>query len=61
MNIIIAFNKLRMYSNNENFITFVISLKAYKYRVLSFELINDLIIYQQYMNDIFFEYLNDFY
>ena len=61
LNIIIVFNKLRMHSNNENFIIFVISLETYKYRVLSFELINESIIYQQYMNDIFFEYLNDFY
>ena len=61
LNIIIVFNKLRMHSNNENFIIFVISLKVYKYRVLSFELINDSIIYQQYINDIFFEYFNDFY
>ena len=45
LNIIIVFNKLRMYSNNENFIIFVISLKAYKYRVLLFELTNDSIIY----------------
>ena len=61
LNIIIAFNKLRMHSNNENFITFVTFLKAYKYRVLLFELTNGSVIYQQYMNDIFFEYLNDFY
>ena len=60
LNIIIVFNKLRMHSNNENFIIFVISLEVYKYRVLLFELINDSIIYQQYMNDILFEYLNDF-
>ena len=46
LNVITTFNKLRMYSNNENFITFVISLKAYKYRMLLFELINDSIIYQ---------------
>ena len=49
-----------MHLNNKNFITFVTFLKAYKYRVLSFELTNDSIIYQQYMNDILFEYLNDF-
>ena len=49
-----------MHSNNEDFITFVISLETYKYRVLSFELTNEPIIYQQYMNDILFEYLNDF-
>ena len=61
LNIIAAFNKLRMHSNNENFITFVTFLEIYKYRVLLFELINDSIIYQQYINDILFEYLNDFY
>ena len=60
LNIIIAFNKLRMHSNNENFITFVTSLETYKYRMLSFESTNDLIIYQQYMNNILFEYFNDF-
>ena len=61
LNIIIVFNKLRMHSNNENFIIFVISFEIYKYRVLSFELINDSIIYQQYINNILFEYLNNFY
>ena len=50
-----------MHSDNENFITFVTSFEAYKYRVLSFGLTNDSVIYQQYMNDILFEYLNDFY
>jgi hypothetical protein len=33
---------------------------VYKYRVLSFELCNESIIYQHYMNDVFFDYLNDF-
>ena len=61
LNIIIIFNKLQIYSNNENFITFIISFKAYKYRILLFKLINDLIIYQQYINDIFFKYFNNFY
>ena len=45
LNIITVFNKLRMHSNNENFITFVISLETYKYRVLLFELTNESIIY----------------
>ena len=60
LNIITAFNKLRMYSNNENFITFITFLEIYKYRILSFGLTNGPAIYQQYMNDILFEYLNDF-
>ena len=45
LNIIIAFNKLQIHSNNEDFIIFIIFLKAYKYRMLLFKLINDLIIY----------------
>ena len=60
LNIITAFNKLRMHPNNENFTTFVISLKTYKYRMLPFELTNESTTYQQYINDILFEYLNDF-
>ena len=50
-----------MHSDNKDFITFVTFFETYKYRVLSFELTNDPIIYQQYMNDILFDYLNDFY
>ena len=45
LNIIIVFNKLRMHLNNKTFIIFVIFFEVYKYRVLSFELINDSITY----------------
>ena len=34
-----------MHFDNENFIIFIIFFKAYKYRVLSFKLINNFIIY----------------
>ena len=61
LDIIAAFNKLRMHSDSEDFTTFITSLDAYKYRILSFELINGPANYQQYMNDILFDYLNDFY
>ena len=60
LDIIAAFNKLRMHPDSEDFTTFITSLGAYKYRVLSFELTNGLANYQQYMNDILFDYLNDF-
>ena len=60
LNIIIAFNKLRMNKNNENFTTFICSLNIYKYYVLSFELINDSTNFQHYMNDLLFEFINDF-
>ncbi len=45
LNIIVAFNKLRMHSNSENYITFVISMRVYKYHVLLFDLINELTSY----------------
>ena len=60
LNIIFVFNKLRMSEKSEKLITFVISMKSYKYRILSFELINDLAIWQHYMNDLLFNFLNDF-
>ena len=60
LNIIAAFNKLRIYQSSEDFTTFVTSLEAYKYKVLSFGLTNGSATYQQYINDILFKYLNDF-
>ena len=45
LNVKIAFNKLRMHSNNKNFIIFVTFFKTYKYRALLFELTNNSIIY----------------
>jgi len=52
LNIISAFNKLQMHLDNENYITFITALKEYKYKILSFKLINELIFFQQYMNDV---------
>ncbi len=60
LNIISAFNKLWMHFNNENYIIFIIALKAYKYKMLSFKLINESIFFQQYMNDVLWNFLNDF-
>ena len=60
LDIIAAFNKLRMHPGSEDFTTFVTSLGAYKYRVLPFGLTNGPASYQQYMNDILFQYINDF-
>ncbi len=60
LNIISAFNKLRMHLNNENYITFITALEAYKYKMLSFKLTNESIFFQQYMNDILWDFLNDF-
>ena len=41
LNIISTFDKLRMNSKSEELITFVTFMRAYKYRVLSFDLVND--------------------
>ncbi len=40
LDIIIAFNKLRMHLNNKNYIIFVIIISVYKYHILLFDLIN---------------------
>ena len=34
---------------------------SYKYKVLPFRLINRLAMYQQYINNVLFNYLNEFY
>jgi len=60
LNIISAFNKLRMHLDSENYITFITALEAYKYKMLSFKLTNKLIFFQQYMNDVLWDFLNDF-
>ncbi len=60
LNIIFAFNKLRMHFDSENYTIFIIALEAYKSKILSFKLTNDLISFQQYMNDVLWDFLNDF-
>ncbi len=60
LNIISMFNKLQMHFDSENYITFITALEAYKYKMLSFELTNESIFFQQYMNDILWDFLNDF-
>ncbi len=60
LNIILMFNKLRMHSNSENYTIFIIALEAYKSKMLSFEFINDSASFQQYMNDVLWDFLNDF-
>jgi len=60
LNITSAFNKLWMHLDNENYITFITALEAYKYKMLLFKLTNELIFFQQYMNDVLWDFLNDF-
>ena len=60
LDIIAAFNKLRMDPGSKDYTTFITALGAYKYRVLSFGLTNGPSTFQQYINDILFDFLNDF-
>ncbi len=60
LNIIAAFNKLRMHSGSEDLTTFITSFGSYKYHVMPFELINGPAFYQHYMNDVLFDYLHQF-
>jgi len=60
LNIILTFNKMQMHSDSENYTIFIIALEAYKSKMLSFELINDFASFQQYMNDVLWDFLNDF-
>jgi hypothetical protein len=61
LNIRQTFYRIRITNvESENLTTFKIRFKTYKYRMLSFELYNESITYQHYMNDVFFDYLNDF-
>ncbi len=60
LDIISTFNKLRMHSDSENYTIFIITLEVYKSKMLLFELINDSILFQQYMNDVLWDFLNDF-
>ena len=49
-----------MHFNSKNYITFITALKAYKYKMLLFKLTNESISFQQYMNDVLWDFLNDF-
>ena len=60
VNIIITFNKLWMHSNSKDLTTFIISLSAFKYKVLPFSLTNGLVFYQQYINEVLFNFFNHF-
>ncbi len=58
LNIISTFNKLWMHSDSENYTIFIIALKAYKLKMLSFKLINNSVLFQQYINNILWNFLN---
>ena len=60
LDIIAAFNKLRMHPDSEDFTTFITALGAYKYKVLPFGLTNGPSSFQQYINETLWDFLDDF-
>jgi len=61
LNIIFTFNKLRMKEEDEALIIFYTHFKLFKYLVMFFDLCNESISFQKYINDILHEHLNKFY
>ena len=61
LDIIVAFNKLKIKENNEFLIAFRTRFELFEYLIMFFELCNDLASFQSYINDALREYLNNFY
>ena len=59
-NIIVAFNKIRIRKKNEFLIVFRIRFELFEYLIMFFDLCNESISFQNYINDIFREYFDDF-
>jgi transposase InsO family protein len=55
-----AFHRIRIHPDSEELTTFRTRFGAYKCKVLPFGLTNGPATYQRYMNDVLFDYLDDF-
>ena len=60
LDVIAAFNKIRIHKDSEDLTTFITTLGSYKYKVLPFGLTNGPASFQQFINDILFEHLGVF-
>ena len=60
IDIITAFNRLRMNFENEKYTTFRTRFDLFEYLIMFFELCNASIFWQNFINDIFRKHLNDF-
>ena len=49
-----------MHSDSEDLIIFITFFSIFKYKVLFFNFINELMFYQQYINKVLFNFLNHF-
>jgi len=56
-----AFHQIRIDPRSKDLTIFRTRYGTYKYKVLPFRLTNGPAMYQRYINDILFNYLNDFY
>ena len=60
LDIIVAFNKIRIRKKNEFLIVFRTRFELFEYLIMLFDLCNESISFQNYINDIFREYFDDF-
>ena len=60
LNIRQVFYWIQMKKSVKNLIIFHIRYEFYKYKVLSFSLCNSSVSFQRYINDVLFDYLNNF-
>jgi len=61
LNIIFAFNWLQIKEEDEAFIVFCTWFELFKYLVMLFNLYNESVSFQKYINNTFHEHLNKFY
>ena len=60
IDIMVAFNRLRIFSGSEKFTAFRTRFDLFEYLVMSFELCNASVSWQHFINNILREHLNDF-
>ena len=60
LNIIFVFNRLRIKKEDEALIIFRTRFDLFEYLVMFFDLCNEFVSFQEYINDILREYLNKF-
>ena len=60
LNIISVFNKLQIKKENETFIVFYICFNFFKYLIMFFSLYNESALFQKYINNTLWKYLNKF-
>lgn len=60
LNIVVAFNNLRIRKGDEQLIAFITRYGLYQYKVMPFRLYNGLSSQQRYVNDLLRDFLDDF-